>query len=499
MNSSSRASPTGSGDLVACISTVPPEKLHEAGPLITFLILGLIDVLVIFGNLLVMVAVLCSTKLRTVTNYFVVSLAVADLSVGIIVLPYSIVLEVLEVWIFGHTWCQIWLAVDVWLCTSSILNLCAISVDRYLAITRPVRYRSLMSSRRAKLLIVAVWVIAFVICFPPLVGWNDGTQNLVPYRSVNDTLPALAVAAPNGSTQAPQIPLAICESAQCVLINNKGYVIYSALGSFYIPMLFMLFFNYRIYRAAIQTGRALERGFITTKSGKIKGRTQEQRLTLRVHRGNDSGLNVKRGSEHVGAETCIDGIVTGRRRTGLKKSRDEPSASARSSGKKSRTNQADVERATRSAPPSFKSKRGSVRNSGRNGTSGGSKGSRSSKRSQRWQAKRFRTEAKATKTVGTIVGGFICCWLPFFTVYLVRAFCEHCIPNLLFSVFFWLGYCNSAINPLIYALVSKDFRLAFKRILCRCRLKEGGVSSLIKQIHMLTVLDDTPPENAESP
>ncbi|XP_050049470.1 probable G-protein coupled receptor No9 [Dermacentor andersoni] len=473
-----------------CLSSVPPDKLYEPVTVALFLVLGFINVLVIFGNLLVMVAVLASTKLRTVTNYFVVSLAVADLSVGLVVLPYSIALEVLEVWLFGHTWCQIWLAVDVWLCTSSILNLCAISVDRYLAITRPVRYRSLMSSRRAKLLIVAVWVIAFVICFPPLVGWNDGTQNSVPYHGLNETSHNLSIVADE--------PLPLCESAQCVLINNKGYVIYSALGSFYIPMLFMLFFNYRIYRAAIQTGRALERGFITTKSGKIKGRTQDQRLTLRVHRGNDSAMNAKRGSEHLGAETCIDGIVTGRRRPGLKKSRDEPSASARSSASKAR--QQSDQRATRSAPPSFKSNRGSARNSGHNGTSGGgSKSSRSSKRSQRWQAKRFRTEAKATKTVGTIVGGFICCWLPFFTVYLVRAFCEHCIPNLLFSVFFWLGYCNSAINPLIYALVSKDFRMAFKRILCRCRLKEGGVSSLIKQIHMLTVLDDAPPDNAESP
>ncbi|XP_049276342.1 octopamine receptor 1-like [Rhipicephalus sanguineus] len=476
-----------------CLSRVPPEKLHEPVTVALFFVLGSINGLVIFGNLLVIIAVLASTKLRTVTNYFVVSLAVADLSVGLTVLPYSIVLEVLEVWIFGHTWCQIWLAVDVWLCTSSILNLCAISVDRYLAITRPVRYRSLMSSRRAKLLIVAVWVIAFVICFPPLVGWNDGgSQNSVPYHGSNETLHNSSIAADG--------PLPLCKSAQCVLINNKGYVIYSALGSFYIPMLFMLFFNYRIYRAAIQTGRALERGFITTKSGKIKGRTTDQRLTLRVHRGNDSAMNAKRGSEHLGAETCIDGIVTGRRRPGLKKSRDEPSASARSSA--SKTRQQSDQRTTRSAPPSFKSNRGSARNSGRNGTStssGGGKGSRSSKRSQRWQAKRFRTEAKATKTVGTIVGGFICCWLPFFTVYLVRAFCEHCIPNLLFSVFFWLGYCNSAINPLIYVLVSKDFRLAFKRILCRCRLKEGGVSSLIKQIHMLTVLDDAPPDNAESP
>lgn len=80
-------------------------------------------------------------------------------------------------------------------------------------------------------------------------------------------------------------------------------------------------------------------------------------------------------------------------------------------------------------------------------------------------------ETKAAKTLGIIVGGFIFCWLPFFTMYLIRAFCEDCIHPLLFSILFWLGYCNSAINPLIYALFSKDFRFAFKRIICRCFCK----------------------------
>lgn len=84
------------------------------------------------------------------------------------------------------------------------------------------------------------------------------------------------------------------------------------------------------------------------------------------------------------------------------------------------------------------------------------------------QAKRFRMETKAAKTLGLIVGGFILCWLPFFTMYMIRAFCQLCIEPLLFSVLFWLGYCNSAINPLIYALFSKDFRIAFKTILYKC-------------------------------
>lgn len=104
---------------------------------------------------------------------------------------------------------------------------------------------------------------------------------------------------------------------------------------------------------------------------------------------------------------------------------------------------------------------------------------RMGKRNIKAQVKRFRMETKAAKTLGIIVGGFIFCWLPFFTIYLVRAFCEDCFDPLLFSVLFWLGYCNSAINPLIYALFSKDFRFAFKRIICKCfcKRRSGGASS----------------------
>lgn len=79
----------------------------------------------------------------------------------------------LQVWIFGDLWCSMWLALDVWMCTASILNLCAISLDRYVAVTRPITYPSIMSPQRAKLLIAGLWVLSFVICFPPLVGWKD--------------------------------------------------------------------------------------------------------------------------------------------------------------------------------------------------------------------------------------------------------------------------------------------------------------------------------------
>lgn len=160
-------------NVTQCNNLIESVKWTDPGNLISLAILAFINVLVIVGNCLVIAAVFCSHKLRSVTNFFIVSLAVADLLVGIAVLPFSATWEVFKVWIFGDLWCRIWLAVDVWMCTASILNLCAISLDRYVAVTRPVTYPSIMSTRRAKSLIAGLWVLSFVICFPPLVGWKD--------------------------------------------------------------------------------------------------------------------------------------------------------------------------------------------------------------------------------------------------------------------------------------------------------------------------------------
>lgn len=92
--------------------------------------------------------------------------------------------KILDVWIFGQVWCRGWLVTDVWISTASILNLCAISIDRYVAVTRPVKYRSIMTPRRAKTIVACVWILAFLICFPPLLpqwkpaGLDEGAPEL---------------------------------------------------------------------------------------------------------------------------------------------------------------------------------------------------------------------------------------------------------------------------------------------------------------------------------
>ncbi|XP_044878793.1 beta-1 adrenergic receptor [Mauremys mutica] len=74
-------------------------------------------------------------------------------------------------------------------------------------------------------------------------------------------------------------------------------------------------------------------------------------------------------------------------------------------------------------------------------------------------------EQKALKTLGIIMGVFTLCWLPFFLVNVVKVFNRDLVPDQLFVFFNWLGYANSAFNPIIYCR-SPDFRKAFKRLLC---------------------------------
>lgn len=74
-------------------------------------------------------------------------------------------------------------------------------------------------------------------------------------------------------------------------------------------------------------------------------------------------------------------------------------------------------------------------------------------------------EKRATLILGLIMGSFIACWLPFFFLYILIPVCKKCDLNQAFTIAFWLGYMNSALNPAIYTIFNKDFRRAFRRIL----------------------------------
>ncbi|KAK0131313.1 Adenosine receptor A2a [Merluccius polli] len=131
----------------------------------------IIAALSVVGNLMVCAAVGLNHKLRTVTNYFLVSLAVADVCVGAVAIPCAILTDV-GVPRDNLPLCLVMLSVLIMLTQSSIFSLLAVAVERYVAIFMPFRYQVLMTPRHAVLVIIVTWLLAFLIGLVPLMGWH---------------------------------------------------------------------------------------------------------------------------------------------------------------------------------------------------------------------------------------------------------------------------------------------------------------------------------------
>jgi len=124
------------------------------------------------GNLLVLIAFARFRRIRSVTNYYVISLAVADLLVALFGIPSALATSVGLPRHFRL--CLFMNSILMLLCTGSILSLVAVTVDRFWAIVRPLNYSVDMTGRRALIVIACCWVTATVIGLLPAAGWNAG-------------------------------------------------------------------------------------------------------------------------------------------------------------------------------------------------------------------------------------------------------------------------------------------------------------------------------------
>jgi hypothetical protein len=389
------------------------ELLQKRAPLAVLLLL--FSVATVFGNMLVILAVIRERYLHTATNYFVTSLAVADCLVGLVVMPFSAVYEVLENrWFFGMDWCDVWRSLDVLFSTASILNLCVISLDRYWAITDPFTYPSKMTVKRAAVLIAVVWVCSGAISFPAIVWWRAVRTEAVP-------------------------------AFKCPFTDHLGYLVFSSTISFYLPLFVMVFTYYRIYRAAVIQTRSLKLGTkqVTMAPGELE-------LTLRIHRGGNNATSTNSGSNVMDDRHTYS--------TGSGETPDDIPSEI-------------LDPADTLSPPHHHrhhyhhhlhhQNNGLTRNSSTRIMSGNTSSKAMSKNfSLSRKLAKFAKEKKAAKTLGIVMGVFIVCWLPFFVVNLLSGFCLRCIWNeeLVSAVVTWLGWINSGMNPVIYACWSRDFR-----------------------------------------
>nr|XP_033783419.1 D(1A) dopamine receptor [Geotrypetes seraphini] len=222
---------------------------HSSFRVVTGCILSMLILSTLLGNTLVCAAVIRFRHLRSkVTNFFVISLAVSDLLVAVLVMPWKAVAEIAGFWPFG-SFCNIWVAFDIMCSTASILNLCVISVDRYWAISSPFRYERKMTPKVAFVMVSVAWTLSVLISFIPVqLNWHKAKTTS--FLDLNASF--------QGNT------LDNCDSSL-----NRTYAISSSLISFYIPVAIMIVTYTRIYRIAAKQIRrisALERAAVHAKN-----------------------------------------------------------------------------------------------------------------------------------------------------------------------------------------------------------------------------------------
>lgn len=238
-------------DCVNCTQAL--ETVNVSKAILLGVILGGLILFGVLGNILVILSVVCHKHLHSATHYYIINLAVADLLLTSTVLPFSAIFEILGYWVFGRIFCNIWAAVDVLCCTASIMSLCVISIDRYIGVSYPLRYPAIVTEKRGLLALLCVWALSLVISIGPLFGWRQ---------------------------PAPE------DEKICQINTDPGYVLFSALGSFYLPLTIILVMYCRVYIVAKRESKGLSCGLKTEKS-------HSEEVTLRIHCRNmeNSGSN----------------------------------------------------------------------------------------------------------------------------------------------------------------------------------------------------------------
>uniref|UniRef100_A0A8C3SD13 Dopamine receptor D2 n=1 Tax=Chelydra serpentina TaxID=8475 RepID=A0A8C3SD13_CHESE len=364
------------------------------------MLLTLLIFVIVFGNVLVCMAVSREKALQTTTNYLIVSLAVADLLVATLVMPWVVYLEVVGEWRFSRIHCDIFVTLDVMMCTASILNLCAISIDRYTAVAMPMLYNTRYSSRRrVTVMISVVWVLSFAISCPLLFGLNNTDKN------------------------------------ECI-IANPAFVVYSSIVSFYVPFIVTLLVYVQIYvvlrkrRKRVNTKRNTH-GLDSHIQAPLKDKCthpEDVKLCTVIVKSNGSFPVNKRKVEAVNHVEEMEMVSSTTEKNGHAK--DNPKTAK----------VFEIQ-----SMPNGKT-RTSLKTMSRR------------KLSQQ-------KEKKATQMLAIVLGVFIICWLPFFITHILNMHCNCNIPPAMYSAFTWLGYVNSAVNPIIYTTFNIEFRKAFMKIL----------------------------------
>uniref|UniRef100_G3SLF4 Cholecystokinin receptor type A n=1 Tax=Loxodonta africana TaxID=9785 RepID=G3SLF4_LOXAF len=173
-----------------------PHSSKEWQPAVQILLYSLIFLLSVLGNTLVITVLIRNKRMRTVTNIFLLSLAVSDLMLCLFCMPFNLIPNLLKDFIFGSAVCK---TTTYFMGTSvsvSTFNLVAISLERYGAICKPLQSRVWQTKSHALKVIAATWCLSFTIMTPypiysnlvPFTKNNNQTANMCRFLLPNDAM-----------------------------------------------------------------------------------------------------------------------------------------------------------------------------------------------------------------------------------------------------------------------------------------------------------------------
>lgn len=489
------------------------------------LVAGSLSLVTVIGNILVMLSIKVNRSLQTVNNYFLFSLACADLIIGLCSMNLYTVYIVIGYWPLGPVVCDLWLALDYVVSNASVMNLLIISFDRYFCVTKPLSYPIKRTTKMAGMMIAAAWVLSFILWAPAILFW----QFIVGGRTVPD------------------------KECYIQFFSNAAVTFGTAIAAFYLPVIIMIVLYWEISRASKSrvkkdnrkpAGGALPTTAVASNQVRDQmvkptnnnvtadgGGGEANRSDLQIqstdnvstqHEAGSGGGKLQNGKgpsstgmagEAEGDETVRDNsVIHGDEK---ESSNDSTSGSATAHNQR---DEDDAATATTSrdgcAGRVVASTSNAIGDTGEPVTrlrakAGGSKltcikiATKSPKGDcytpsnttveivpsdsdrQNHVARKIvkmtkqapkkkkavpSREKKVTRTIMAILVAFVATWTPYNVMVLINTFCASCIPNTVWTIGYWLCYINSTINPACYALCNATFKKTFKHLLL-CQYK----------------------------
>ncbi|XP_062405502.1 muscarinic acetylcholine receptor M4 [Sardina pilchardus] len=448
------------------------------------LVTGSLSFVTVVGNILVMLSIKVNRHLQTVNNYFLFSLACADLIIGAFSMNLYTVYIIKGYWPLGPVICDLWLALDYVVSNASVMNLLIISFDRYFCVTKPLTYPTRRTTKMAGLMIAAAWILSFILWAPAILFW----QFIVGERTV--------------------------QPGECYIqfLSNPVVTFGTAIAAFYLPVIIMTVLYIHISLASrsrvskqkpeskvekkgLKTGGLLKSHILkqnnnnqlpkpsvdtcstsdTLKNGKLDESVVSTKAESSVQpeekeSSNDSSTaSIAPKDTHERANSEITSEPAAAAPTPI------PALNPASKWSKIKivTKQAGDEciTAIEIVPPNSSCEARSIPvNRPRMVARKFASIARSQVKRKRQMAAR---EKKVTKTIFAILLAFIITWTPYNVMVLISTFCQSCVPDTVWAIGYWLCYVNSTINPACYALCNATFKKTFKNLLM-CQYKNIG-------------------------